>query len=95
MTTPMTVRAIFSCSVDGDSWLAYELEAIAADIPAAVRWIEANQLSPGPSDKPVHPIMTAANHFSFYGTRAEVELLDSRSLGGTFGYVIEEIPVQP
>lgn len=88
---PLKVLAIYQCSIDGDSWLAYSCKAIAADVPAALRWIDAHPL-PSTSSKPAHPLMVAP-HWAFFGSRAEVDLLDEQSQAGDFGYVVEETDV--
>lgn len=93
----MTVFVIYSCSLDGDSWLAYACKAVCADIPAAQRWIAAHPIDVAAlpiNCKPAVPrYMHSANGWTFFGTRAEVELLDQQSKAGDFGYIVEETEV--
>lgn len=94
----MKVFVIFSCSLDGDSWLVYSCKAVCADVAAAVRWIDANPLlvPNAPTVPPVaHPLMNKGNHWTVFCTRAEVDLLDQQSKVPefAFGYVVEEMEV--
>jgi hypothetical protein len=89
----MKVWVIFECSIDGDSLLVYGFRAVTSSITAAVHWIIDHPCSVIPTRPPAHPLMTAANNWTFIGSCQQVDLLDQQSKAGDFGYVVEEVDV--
>ena len=83
----MSAWVIFSCSIDGDSWLAFDEKAVCGSVEAAIRWIDAHPLTIDPTRPPAHHAMVAP-HWFYFGKRVD---LDPNH--GDYGYVVEEAEV--